>query len=258
MNPWDYTVLFACSPTAAILLLSVSWCNPQVVVAHCNLIAALTTRLGLRERDRNRANDMVTRMKKTRYGKGIWLRNCEVQVHRLDWSAWKERKVLLDKAGRKEAAAAAEKAARRAQGADETLTATPRTVREGTSNPKPSGAVPAGCTDYKVVGGKLIQSDDEEDWRCARDARLGFGFELTQDKDNQQVCFVPFAAELLSCQMWCCAECYHRSAPNASCSALNGCCSTLSGCCMLIEVCFRGICCVEFLSLGEARRYMQA
>ena len=27
--------------------------------------------------------------------------------------------------------------------------------------------VPAGCTDYKVQGGKLVPSDQEENWRCS-------------------------------------------------------------------------------------------
>ena len=42
--------------------------------------------------------------------------------------------------------------------------------------------------DYKLEGGELVESTQEEDWRCAGDAFLGFGFELTQDEDNQQVC----------------------------------------------------------------------
>ena len=42
--------------------------------------------------------------------------------------------------------------------------------------------------DYKLVDDELVESAHEEDWRCAGDAFLGLGFELTQDEDNQQVC----------------------------------------------------------------------
>ena len=55
--------------------------------------------------------------------------------------------------------------------------------------------VPAGCTDYKVQGGKLMPSDQEENWRCSGSTVVKFGFELTQDKDNQEghlLCRVPF------------------------------------------------------------------
>ena len=42
--------------------------------------------------------------------------------------------------------------------------------------------------DYKLEEDELVESAQEEDWRCAGDAFLGLGFELTQDEDNQQVC----------------------------------------------------------------------
>jgi hypothetical protein len=61
------------------------------------------------------------------------------------------------------------------------------------------GGVPEGCHDYGVVGGKLKEvSPAEGDWRCAGDAKVGFGFELTQDKDDQEghlLCRVPFEAK---------------------------------------------------------------
>jgi len=55
--------------------------------------------------------------------------------------------------------------------------------------------VPTGCTDYKVDGGKLVASDQEEDWRCAGNTTVKYGFELTQDADDQEghlLCRVPF------------------------------------------------------------------
>jgi hypothetical protein len=55
--------------------------------------------------------------------------------------------------------------------------------------------VPSGCTDYKVEGNKLVPSDEEEDWRCAGHTIVKYGFELTQDQDDQQghlLCRVPF------------------------------------------------------------------
>ena len=30
-------------------------------------------------------------------------------------------------------------------------------------------------------------SDKQESWRCAGDAKVGYGFELTQDKADQEV-----------------------------------------------------------------------
>ena len=47
--------------------------------------------------------------------------------------------------------------------------------------------IPAGCTDYKVEDGALVPSEQEEDWRTAGDAYVGYGFELTQDEDGQEV-----------------------------------------------------------------------
>ena len=48
--------------------------------------------------------------------------------------------------------------------------------------------VPPGCIDYQVQGGKLVSSKiTEQVWRCAGDASLGYGFELTQDVDDQEV-----------------------------------------------------------------------
>ena len=35
--------------------------------------------------------------------------------------------------------------------------------------------------------GDQVVSDTDETWRCAGDARVGYGFELTQDKANQEV-----------------------------------------------------------------------
>jgi len=58
--------------------------------------------------------------------------------------------------------------------------------------------VPKGCTDYGVVGGKLKPLDEEGDWRMAGTGKVGFGFELTQDKDDQEghlLCRVPFEAK---------------------------------------------------------------
>jgi len=55
--------------------------------------------------------------------------------------------------------------------------------------------IPKGCTDFGVVGGKLIQVHEEGQWRLAGDSKVGFGFELTQDKDKQEghlLCRVPF------------------------------------------------------------------
>jgi len=57
--------------------------------------------------------------------------------------------------------------------------------------------VPKGCTDYKVEDGALVPSEHEEDWRTAGHTKVEYGFELTQDEDNQQgwlLCRVPFEA----------------------------------------------------------------
>jgi hypothetical protein len=60
--------------------------------------------------------------------------------------------------------------------------------------------VPSGCIDYKVCAEtkKLVESDGEETWRCAGHAKLGFGFELTQDAEDQEghlLCRHPFEAK---------------------------------------------------------------
>jgi len=60
--------------------------------------------------------------------------------------------------------------------------------------------IPEGCTDYRVDAElkKLVESEEEETWRCAGDAKVGFGFELTQDEDNQEghlLCRHPFEAK---------------------------------------------------------------
>jgi len=55
--------------------------------------------------------------------------------------------------------------------------------------------VPKGCHDYGVVNRKLVLLEEEGDWRMAGTGKLGFGFELTQDEDNQEghlLCRVPF------------------------------------------------------------------
>ena len=47
--------------------------------------------------------------------------------------------------------------------------------------------IPAGCVDWVVEGGKLVPSDNEQNWRSSGNTVCKFGFELTQDLDNQQV-----------------------------------------------------------------------
>ena len=48
--------------------------------------------------------------------------------------------------------------------------------------------VPVGCTDYSCTeDAGLVVSDKQEEWRLAGDTKVDYGFELTQDKDNQQV-----------------------------------------------------------------------
>lgn len=59
---------------------------------------------------------------------------------------------------------------------------------------KASG-IPYGCIDYDVRGGKLVKIDTEGTWRMAGHGKLGFGFELTQDKNDQEghlLCRQPF------------------------------------------------------------------
>jgi len=62
----------------------------------------------------------------------------------------------------------------------------------------PETGVPEGCTDYDSSSGKLVASDKEQVWRCAGHAKVGYGFELTQDEDNQKghlLCRQPFKAK---------------------------------------------------------------
>ena len=47
--------------------------------------------------------------------------------------------------------------------------------------------IPEGCTDWKVENRKLVPSEQEENWRTAGNTVCKFGFELTQDQDNQEV-----------------------------------------------------------------------
>jgi hypothetical protein len=80
--------------------------------------------------------------------------------------------------------------------------------------------IPAGCTDWKVEDGQLVTSDQEEDWRGAGHTFVGYGFELTQDEDDQEVCnhcgcmrVCIWVGLLLMqklcwvCRVTCCAEC---------------------------------------------------
>ena len=39
---------------------------------------------------------MVKAKKNKKFGKGVWLGNCEVQSHTIAWSEWDARKLLLD------------------------------------------------------------------------------------------------------------------------------------------------------------------
>jgi len=69
-------------------------------------------------------------------------------------------------------------------------TSTPATAR---------AAIPAGCTDYKVEGGKLVPCKTSPGiWRLAGDTTVGYGFELTQNKPEKQtghiMCLHPFTA----------------------------------------------------------------
>ena len=59
-------------------------------------------------------------------------------------------------------------------------------VQDGIKDGVPDG-VPVGCTDYKIVAGKLEPSTQQQMWRTAGTTTVGFGFELTQDADDQQV-----------------------------------------------------------------------
>lgn len=55
--------------------------------------------------------------------------------------------------------------------------------------------VPKGCTDYKVQDGALVESNEEETWRTAGHTQIEYGFELTQDADDQEghlLCRQPF------------------------------------------------------------------
>jgi len=58
-----------------------------------------------------------------------------------------------------------------------------------------STGVPKGCTDYKVENGALVESNEEETWRTAGNTQIEYGFELTQDADDQEghlLCRQPF------------------------------------------------------------------
>jgi hypothetical protein len=58
--------------------------------------------------------------------------------------------------------------------------------------------IPEGCHDYGVKDGQLKELDVEGDWRMAGNGKLGFGFELTQDADNQEghlLCRVPLKTD---------------------------------------------------------------
>ena len=68
----------------------------------------------------------------------------------------------------------------------------------------PNG-VPDGCADYRTdpENKRLIKSNKEEIWRCAGSAKAGFGFELTQDEEDQQVAVLAFMPT--AC---CCAGCH--------------------------------------------------
>ena len=57
-----------------------------VIVAHSILIGELSTRLGIREQDAKRRIGIVSKHG-TKYERGIWLRNCEVQSHQVDLTA---------------------------------------------------------------------------------------------------------------------------------------------------------------------------
>lgn len=49
-----------------------------------------------------------------------------------------------------------------------------------------------------LISGKLVPSHQEEDWRCAGNTLVKYGFELTQDVDNQEghlICRVPFTTD---------------------------------------------------------------
>ena len=73
-------------------------------------------------------------------------------------------------------------------------TSTPATAR---------AAIPAGCTDYKVEGGKLVPCKTQPGiWRLAGDTTVGYGFELTQNKPEKQTVsrsVPPYRSTLLNC-----------------------------------------------------------
>ena len=61
-------------------------------------------------------------------------------------------------------------------------------VGKETSTPANArAAIPAGCKDYKVEGGKLVPCNTTPGiWRLAGNTTVGYGFELTQDKPEKQ------------------------------------------------------------------------
>ena len=71
-------------------------------------------------------------------------------------------------------------------------------------SPRGGHGIPKNCIDYGMKGGKLVMLDgvglEQGDWRMSGTPipRLGYGFELTQDEDNQEghlMCRVPFEAK---------------------------------------------------------------
>ena len=72
------------------------------------------------------------------------------------------------------------------------------TASEGWHTLLSRGSIPAGCTDYRYVEEEgLVKSEFEEDWRASGHTIVDYGFELTQDEDNQQghlLCRFPFEA----------------------------------------------------------------
>jgi len=82
-----------------------------------------------------------------------------------------------------------------------------KTINEASGvamSPRGSHGIPKNCIDYGMKGGKLVMLDgvglEQGDWRMSGTPipRLGYGFELTQDEDNQEghlMCRVPFEAK---------------------------------------------------------------
>merc|ERR1712086_413768 len=82
-------------------------------------------------------------------------------------------------------------------GDDTTITLQPVFVPHGKHDSSGVRRVPRGCTDFGLINGKFGPLDCEGDLRCAGNTKIGFGFELTQDIDDQQghlLCRVPLVA----------------------------------------------------------------